>query len=67
MTKNELKLKKRIKEIRIIIARYVGGEGCSCCESDGHKDVKKELGRILRIPKYSDGSGYDFRSLLKRR
>ena len=54
MNKEELKL------IRKAVADYMQSEGCSCCEGDNHKDDKKVLAKILKVPKYKDGSGYNF-------
>lgn len=53
--------KPDIKEIRQAIADYMYSEGCSCCRDvDAHDEHKARLAKILRVPKYSDGSGYDF-------
>lgn len=47
--------------IRQAVANYMGSEGCSCCQDiDKHKEHKARLGELLNVPKYSDGSGYDF-------
>ena len=51
----------KVKEIRQALADYIKSEGCSCCQDvDGHDAAKKRLAKLLRVPKYSDGSGYDF-------
>jgi methionine aminopeptidase len=51
----------KIKQIREAVADYMKSEGCSCCSDiDGHKRHKAILARLLRVPKYKDGSGYDF-------
>ncbi len=51
----------KIKTIKQLIADYMASEGCSCCEStEEHDIVKEKLARLLHIPKYKDGSGYDF-------
>ena len=51
----------KIKRIRQAIAYYMQTEGCSCCQDvDGHKRAKKVLAMLLNVPKYKDGSGYDF-------
>ena len=49
-----------IKEIRQAVADYVFSEGCSCCEGHDHDDHKAVLAKLLNVPKYDDGSGYDF-------
>ena len=52
---------EKLKEIRNAVADYIGSEGCSCCRnSDKHDEAEARLGKLLRVPKYSDGSGYDF-------
>ncbi len=52
---------KQIKQIRQALADYMYSEGCSCCQHiDAHKEAKKVLAKLLNVPKYSDGSGYDF-------
>lgn len=49
------------KQIRNALADYMASEGCSCCENtEEHKKAETRLAKLLRIPKYSDGSGYDF-------
>ena len=53
-----------IKVIRKVVAEYISSEGCACCEEDAHKDIKAELAKLLRVPKYKDGSGYDFSKYL---
>jgi len=50
-----------LSEIRRAIADYKWSEGCSCCrDNDAHEEAGKRLGKLLRIPKYKDGSGYDW-------
>lgn len=47
--------------IRTALADYMWSEGCSCCQDrDAHDSAKATLGKLLRVPKYEDGSGYDF-------
>jgi hypothetical protein len=49
------------KEVRQAIADYMRSEGCSCCQDrDSHIKHKERLAKLLRVSKYSDGSGYDF-------
>lgn len=51
-----------IKEIRKAVANYMGSEGCSCCRDyEAHEKHAEVLGKLLKVPKYKDGSGYDFR------
>jgi len=52
------------REIRTAVANYISSEGCSCCEGDNHEKHQKKLAKLLDVPKYEDGSGYNF-SLFK--
>lgn len=49
------------RALRKAVADYMNSEGCSCCQNvDAHEKHKAELARLLHVPKYPDGSGYDF-------
>lgn len=49
------------RQVRQAIADYMSSEGCSCCQNiDAHLEHKARLAGLLTVPKYSDGSGYDF-------
>ena len=49
------------QNIRRIIADYMQSEGCDCCRNiDEHNKNKALLAKILDVPKYKDGSGYNF-------
>lgn len=49
------------KKIRTAVANYMQSEGCGCCSDDEmHYLHKVTLATLLKVPKYSDGSGYDF-------
>lgn len=51
-----------------LFAEYHRTEGCSCCSDyDGHREAANAIGKYLRAPKYSDGSGYDLAAILNRR
>lgn len=51
----------KLAEIRNAVADYMHSEGCSCCRDyEKHEQDAARLGKLLRVPKYSDGSGYDF-------
>lgn len=53
--------KKLRAELRNAVADYIGSEGCSCCQNiDEHKQAEERVARLLNVPKYKDGSGYDF-------
>lgn len=50
-----------LREIRKAVADYMQSEGCSCCrDNDAHKLNEARLGKLLRVPMYSDKSGYNF-------
>lgn len=50
-----------IKEIRREVAYLIGASGCSCCRDDAAwYGAQERLAKMLRVPKYDDGSGYDF-------
>jgi len=50
-----------MKEIRQALADYIQSEGCSCCRNiNAHRDAAARLAKLLKIPKYKDGSGYNF-------
>ncbi len=53
-------MEKPIKEIREAVANYIKSEGCDCCRGSNHSLHKDILARILKVKKYSDGSGFDF-------
>lgn len=60
--------KKERDKIRTAVANYMKSEGCGCCSDYGeHKRDKDELGKLLRIPKYKDKSGYDFRRFVSQK
>ena len=53
--------KLSIAAIRTAVADYMKSEGCSCCQNmEAHRRNKATLAKLLRVPKYEDGSGYDF-------
>ena len=52
---------KERAELRTLIADYKQAEGCSCCRDiDRHEEITAKLAKLLKVPKYKDGSGYDF-------
>lgn len=51
----------KIAEIRRAIADYMRSEGCSCCRNiQAHRQHEARIAELLGVPKYDDGSGYDF-------
>ncbi len=52
---------KEISELREAVADYMRSEGCSCCQNrDAHKSHEVRLAKLLKVPKYRDGSGFNF-------
>lgn len=52
-----------LKAMRTAVADYMYSEGCACCRSiDAHEKHADALGKLLKVKKYPDGSGYDFSS-----
>jgi hypothetical protein len=59
-TDNE-KLRQFKKQVREAVANYIRSEGCSCCQDiPNHEKHAEKLAKLLNVPAYSDGSGYDF-------
>lgn len=55
-----------LRTFREALAEYMRSEGCNCCSDYlQHRKDKERLGKLLRVPKYKDGSGYDFSRYLK--
>lgn len=49
--------------LRQAVANYMASEGCGCCQNrEQHKEDEKVLAELLDVPKYDDGSGYNFLS-----
>jgi hypothetical protein len=64
--KPEMELKRFKKEVRQAVANYMRSEGCSCCSDvASHTEHQKVLAKLLNVPKYSDGSGYNFSKFQK--
>lgn len=63
-TEKNIKMSEKkvgIEEIRQAIADYMCSEGCSCCRDiRAHEINEKRIAELLEVPKYDDGSGYDF-------
>ena len=63
MTERQSARKKEpsIVVMRRAVADYMRTEGCSCCRDiEGHDKAKKRLAKLLNVPQYDDGSGFDF-------
>jgi hypothetical protein len=49
------------EKVREAIANYMSSEGCSCCRDiEQHKINAEVLAKLLDVPPYEDGSGYNF-------
>lgn len=50
-----------LADIRQAVADYIATEGCSCCrDTDGHDKAMERLGKLIKMKKYDDGSGFDY-------
>lgn len=48
--------------LRRAVADYMASEGCGCCSNHiQHKEDEHALAKLLDVPAFKDGSGYDFR------
>lgn len=48
-------------EVRDLVAKLYCAAGCSCCRDDETWNATAaELGELLGVPKYDDGSGHDW-------
>lgn len=52
--------KQLLRDLKTAVADYMSSEGCSCCEGGDHSEHKAVIAKLLKVPKYDDGSGYDF-------
>ena len=61
-TRGEAFTNKPIRDaLRRAIADYMDSEGCDCCRDiRPHKEAKERIAKLLRVPMYEDGSGYNF-------
>lgn len=58
--------KQLINDLRSAFAAYRRSEGCSCCRDvENHKKHTERIAKLLGVPMYADGSGYDFGKFLK--
>ena len=49
------------RKIRRAVADYMGSEGCTCCQDvEAHRAAQKVLAKLLKVPMYSDKSGWNF-------
>lgn len=54
-------LRELRRKLRTAVGDYMYSEGCDCCcNTDAHAEHKVVLAKLLNVPKYADGSGYDF-------
>lgn len=51
-------------KVRDLVAKLYCAAGCSCCRDDDvWYEAAEELGELLEVPKYDDGSGRDWYSV----
>ena len=56
-----MKKKSKLATIRTALADYMRSEGCDCCRNQEAHDINKaELAKLLNVPKWPDGSGFNF-------
>ena len=52
------------EKVRDLVAKLYCASGCSCCRDDeAWDDAEGQLAKLLGIPEYDDGSGYDWYSV----
>lgn len=51
---------KLLADIRTAVADYMRSEGCSCCRGEDHPANAERIAKLLGVPSYPDGSGYNF-------
>ena len=51
---------KGLAAIRRAAAEVIVSSGCGCCRGTNYDEHVAALAKLLRVPKYSDGSGYNF-------
>lgn len=51
-------------ELREAAARAITAQGCSCCADPNRDEIQNRLAKLLDIPEYQDGSGYNWYSIL---
>ena len=57
-----------ISNIRKALADYMYSEGCSCCRNEEpHNEAAERLAKLLHVPKYKDGSGFDFYKFISKK
>jgi hypothetical protein len=50
-----------VEEVRTLVAKLYCAAGCSCCrDNERWREASEELGELLGVPKYDDGSGPDW-------
>lgn len=58
---------KERNELRQAFAAYLKSEGCDCCRDAGAHDIAAaQIAKLLKVPKYKDGSGFNFRKFAKK-
>lgn len=53
--------RKERAAMRQAVADYMRTEGCGCCsDREQHDADRAVLAKMLRVPRYPDGSGHNF-------
>lgn len=48
-------------EVRQALADYIASEGCGCCrDENAHSVACDKLAKLLDVPMFKNGSGYNF-------
>lgn len=62
---NEIRVQElfemHLAKIRAAVADYMKSEGCECCRDyEAHEVNAARIAKLLGVPPYPDGSGFDF-------
>lgn len=58
---NDAEIKKLRADLRVAVADLIYSEGCGCCQDlEASHDAQMRIAKMLNVPKFKDGSGYDF-------
>ena len=50
---------KKEQKIKALVAKLYRAAGCGCCrDTDTWYEAANDLGKLLGVPEYDDGSGY---------
>lgn len=61
---SQAELVSALEDARDLVAKLYCASGCSCCRDDeGWDAASNALGALFSVPRYSDDSGHDWRSV----